>query len=277
MKYLNKHNLPERVLRVIRGKFKEPKRPDPKRMSATDIIKEALIRTLYIEKWDDIVVDYSDFLKTTQGNALHDRYEIFADDDDEAEVKLEDEFPGITLVGKADNKIDDYILDVKQTKVYGPQYKLDEWTKQGNIYVWQRRKRGEEINRILIDVWYRDFDDRHTNYKGYPKCGMEVIELPVWSFEEQQQYIEDQLHYHAMNAHTECSDEQKGIRWEVYKNTNKTPSKVEQTKEACDKWVKKEEANPKNSKNKYKVVQSEAKFCNYCKSKSVCPYYKGNK
>ena len=241
-------------------------------MSVTDLIKEPLIRTLYIEKWDDIVADWSDFILPTQGNALHDRYEIFADEDDDAEHKLEDVIDGLILVGKADNKREDYIVDVKQIKVYGPQYKLNEWEKQLNIYCQMWRQRGEVINRLLVDIWYRNFSDSETHYKNYPPIAYEEIKLPIWTFEQQKEYIKEQIHFHIMASHQECSDEQKGIRWEVYKNKNKTPTKVEQSENEAQSW-----ANKQDKKDKYTVKKSKPKFCRYCKSKSVCPYYKKGK
>lgn len=271
MKYTNKFNLPDRVVKVIQGKYVN-KKPESNRMSVTDLIKEPLIRTLYIEKWDDLVVDVSDFIQATQGNSLHSRYEMMADEDDDAEHKLEDVVDGFILVGKADNKRDDYILDVKTVKVYGPSYKLDDWARQGNVYIWQRRKRGEAISRLLVDAWYRDWAESNISWKNYPKVGYEEFSLPVWTFEQQEEYIKDQIHFHTMMSHTECSDQQKGIRWEVYKNKNKTNSKVEHSKEAAEKWAAKQD-----TKDTYRVEKSKPIFCiRYCKSRSVCQYKKGN-
>ena len=269
MEYTNKYNLPERVIRVIQGHFKNPKKPEPNRMSVTDLIHEPLIRTLYIEKWDDIVVDWSDFILPTEGNALHDRYEMFADEDDDAEHKLEDVVDGLILVGKADNKREDYILDVKQIKVYGPQYKLKDWERQLNTYCWMWRKRGEIINKLLVDVWYRDFSDSNTFWKNYPKIAYEEISLPVWSYEQQEEYIHDQMQFHIMASHQECSEEQKGTRWEIFKSKNKTPTKVKHSEDAAQLWVDKQD-----KKDKYIIKKSEPKFCRYCKSRSVCVYYR---
>jgi len=270
MKYTNKYNLPDRVIRVIQGKYKNT-RPDPNRMAVVDLIKEPLIRTLYVERWDDVVRDYSDFLIMVQGTALHDRYELVADEDDDAEHKFEDKVDGFLLVGKADNKRDDYILDVKQTAVYNPIYKKDDWTKQGNIYVWQRRKRGEEINHLYVDCWYRNWQEKNIHWRDYPKIPYEEIELPIWTFEEQENYIKSQIEYHHMNPHIECSNKQKGIRWEAYKNKNKTNSKVGDAYGGVKEWVDKQD-----KKDTYKIVKSEPVVCKkYCKSRSVCPYMKG--
>jgi len=283
MIYNNRYQMPERVCRIIRGKY-PIKQPNPERMSVTDLIAEPLIRTLYIEEWDKIVADYSDFLKATQGTALHAYYEQFTEEDDDAEHKLEDSFAGFPfiLVGKADNYLPDgTILDVKQTKVYGPSYAIPKWTEQLNIYAWMRRHRNQPVDKLIVDVWYRDYDDKCKYYRNYPQCGYEEMELSLWSQEEALDYIQKQLANHRDNAHAKCSNAQRGIRYEVYKNDNKTPSKVESTYAASSAWMDKtlqEEANSKKKKvNKYKVVESDPVFCQrFCKARSVCSYCKGD-
>ncbi len=280
MKYTNIYNLPDRVIRVITGKYKN-KKPENTRMSVTDLIEEPLPRTLYIERWDDLVRDYSDFLTMVQGTALHDRYEMVAEDDDDPEHKFEDIVGNFLLVGKADNYRDRVIFDVKQTGVYGPPYKINKWTAQTNIYAWQRRKRhikgAEAVDRILIDIWYRNWQESKKYYKGYPQIPYEEIELDLWTFEQQQGYIESQIENHSVNSHKECSNKQKGVRWEIYKNKNKTPTKVESSREEASKWI--EQTNSTLYKTDlFTIKKSEPKFCNtYCKSRSVCDYVKKGK
>jgi len=270
MKYTNKYNLPSRIIRVITGKYKNRK-PEPIRMSVTDLIEEPLPRTLFIEKWDDIVRDYSDYLTMVQGTALHDRYEMVAEDDDDTEHKFEDIIGQFLLVGRADNYRDNSILDVKQTAVYGPQYKIDKWTAQTNIYAWQRRKRGFDVDKILIDVWYRNWQLKNIYWRDYPPIPYEEIELDLWTFEQQQSYIESRIKLHSENPYKECSNKQKGVRWEAYKNKNKTPSKVGGTYVELEEWAETEERL--NSKLHIDIKKSEPKTCTtYCKSRSVCDY-----
>jgi len=269
MIYTNKYNLPDRVIKVIKGNRKD-KPPDINRMSVTDLIDEPLPRSLYINQWDKIIRDYSDFLTMVQGTALHERYEMVAGDDDDAEHKFEDKIGNYTLVGMADNYFDKTILDVKQTSCYGPQYKIDKWTAQTNIYAWQRRKRGMEVNKILIDVWYRNWKEGNKYWKNYPQIPYECIELDLWTFEQQQAYIESQIEYHYMNPMVECSNKQKGIRYEAYKGNNKTPSKVGDTREEVQEWVRKQP-----NSLVFTIKTGKPVFCMlYCKAGSVCPYNK---
>lgn len=280
VKWTNTHNLPDRVLSVIKGKYKKDKRPQYNRLSVTDLIDDSLPRILYTYHYDDIVRDYSDLLTMTQGNALHERYEMYpVDDDDEVEQKIEEVIDSMIVVGKADNKRDDTIIDVKQTGVYGPKYRIPKWTKQLNCYAWMWRKRGEDINQLLIDVWYRDWKQSNIYWRDYPVIPFEVIQLDLWDFETQDKYIRKQVQKHISHPVLDkpelytkpCSDSTRGIRWEAYKNKNKTPTKVGDIFDEVNLWVTQQKDG-----NKFEIRQSEPVFCQrYCRSRSVCPFMKG--
>ena len=273
-KWTNNHNLPDRVIKVVRGKY-EDRKPELNRFSITDLIEDPLSRVLYVHHWDDIIRDYSDLLTMVQGISLHDRYEMLASGDDDVEHKFEDAISDIIVVGKADNYFDDILLEVKQTGVYGPKYRMDKWTKQMNMYSLQRRKRGQEVNKLLVDVWYRDWKQGNTHWKDYPPIAYECIELDLWSFEKQNEYIHNQVQKHLTHPIFDkpsqyehpCSDKQRGIRYEAYKNKNKTATKVGDTYDEVNQWV------GQQSVGIFKIVQSEPVFCRrYCKSRSICPF-----
>jgi len=287
-RWINEHNLPDRVIKVIQGKHKERK-PELNRLSITDLIEDPLSRVLYVHHWDDIVRDYSDLLTAVQGIALHSRYEMVASDDDDAEHKFEDVINNIIVVGKADNYFIDcdspcsenpILLEVKQTGVYGPKYRIDKWTKQMNCYAWQRRKRGQEVNKLLVDVWYRDWKESNIHWKDYPPIAYECIELDLWDFETQDKYIRERVWKHthypvytepSMYEHP-CSDAQRGIRWEAHKGKNKTPTKVGDTYDEVNQWAGQQWVG-QQSVGMFKIVQSDPVFCRrYCKSRSICPF-----
>ncbi len=156
MKWTNQYNLSDRVIRMIQGKYKERK-PELNRLSITDLVDEPLPRVLYINHWDDIVRDYSDMLTMVQGIALHSRYEMCAGDDEDTEHKLEDVVDGVIVVGKADSYFDGTLLELKQTGVYGPKYRIPKWTKQMNCY--------DEETEVLTDMGWKFF----KNLVGYEK------------------------------------------------------------------------------------------------------------
>lgn len=273
MLWTNKYSLPDRVIRVLKGKYKDRK-PELNRLSITDLIDDPLPRILFINHWDDITRDYSDLLTMVQGIALHSRYEMCASDDEDVEHKFEDVIGGIIVVGKADSYFEEMILEVKQTGCYGPKYRIEKWTKQMNMYALQRRLRNIPVNKLLVDVWYRDWKQGNIYWRDYPQIPYECIKLDLWSFEKQDKYIRSQVAKHLAHPiydtpqeYTKpCSDKQRGIRFEAYKSKNKTPSRVADTSAEVEIWC---EQQP----YKFEIRKSEAIFCSrYCRSRSVCPF-----
>ena len=272
----NRYNLPDRVIRVLKGKYKKRK-PELNRLNITDLIDDPLPRILYINHWDYIVRDYSDLITMVQGIALHSRYEDCATDDDDVERKFEDVIDGIIVVGKADNYLEPLLLEVKQTGVYGPKYRIPKWEKQMNCYAQQRRIRGDTVEELGVDVWYRDWKQGNTYWRDYPPIPYEYIRLDLWSFEKQDKYIRSQVAAHLAHPvfdnleqyEKPCSDKQRGIRWEAYKGKNKTNSKVGDTYDEVSQWCQQQPY-------KFDIRQSEPVFCvRYCKARSVCPFVKG--
>ncbi len=165
--WTNKYELPMRVIRVLKGKYKDRK-PELNRLSITDLIDDPLPRILFINHWDDIERDYSDLITMVQGISLHTRYEDCATDDDDSERKFEDVIDGVIVVGKADLSPAQTIIEVKQTGVYGPKYRIPKWTKQMNCYAWQRGIRKQEVNELLVDICHWDWKQCNIHWRYYP-------------------------------------------------------------------------------------------------------------
>jgi hypothetical protein len=145
-----------------------------------------------------------------------------------------------------------------------------------NIYAWQRRMRSQEIDELLVDVWYRDWKQNNIFWKDYPVIPYELMTVPLWPFAQQTAYIQKQVDLHdACEVHDNladytkpCSDAQRGIRYEAYKNKNKTNCKIGATFEEVNNWCMK-----MPSKDTYRVIKSKPIFCErYCKSRSVCKF-----
>ena len=296
MKWENQYNLPDRVIRVLKGKYKEH-RPELNRLSITDLIDDPLPRILFINHWDDIVRDYSDLITMVQGISLHSRYEDCASESADVEHKFEDVISvpkehaaagqpdGIIVVGKADWWEEPLLLELKQTGVYGPKYRIPKWTKQMNCYAWQRRVRKgasstggiEKVEELGVDVWYRDWKQGNVYWRDYPPIPYEYISLDLWSFEKQEKYIRSQVQKHLAHPvfdkveqyEKPCSDKQRGIRWEAYKGKNKTPTKVGDTYDEVSQWCQQQP-------QQFDIRQSSPIFCDrYCRARSICPFAKG--
>ena len=279
MKWENRYNLSDRVIGVLKGKYKDH-RPELNRLSITDLIDDPLPRILFINHWDDIVRDYSDLITMVQGISLHSRYEDCASESADVEHKFEDVIDGVIVVGKADWWEEPLLLELKQTGVYGPKYRIPKWTKQMNCYAWQRRIRGYNVEELGVDVWYRDWKQGNTYWRDYPPIPYECISLDLWSFEKQEQYIRSQVQKHLAHPvfdkveqyEKPCSDKQRGIRFEAYKGKNKTPSKVGDTCAEVEIWCNQQ----KEGRFKFDIRKSSPVFCErYCRSRSVCPFAKG--
>ncbi len=155
----NKNNLPKRILDQI----SIPHQPKKDRISITDLIGCPRARTLLLERWEDVIWDYSDFLQTLLGISLHERQERIAEntEDIEAEVKFEDKFDNFVVVGKADNYTpsEETIRDTKVKAVGVLKYEsfLKECEYQLNCYAYQRRIRGFPVSKLELDIYYRDW------------------------------------------------------------------------------------------------------------------------
>jgi len=305
----NNKNLPQEFVKTI--KCYPPK---PERMSVTHLIDEPLIRTLQIECWDDIIVDASDYVLMMLGISFHKQMEN--ESDEYSEKKYEDLIDGMTLVGKADlynpteNRINfinyksggdiiteqavipsNSISDWKVTSVWTLIYKdrIKEWEKQLNVYAFQHRLRNLQVDKLQIHCILRDWSERQAQReKDCPKNNFVTINIPLWTFEEQERYVKEQLEFHAMNPREECSSENK---WEKTKVRNlagqdvfivgsvyavespKKTMRVLPTRKEAEQWLS------KKGKPDYKIVERAGipKRCvKYCSVRSVCPFVKGD-
>jgi len=157
--YLNicVNNLPARVLAQL------PKihRPKPNRFSVTDLINPPRIRTLQLEKWDQITVDYSDFLNTLIGISVHARQDGLSEAEF-SEEKLEETFvvndQEVTVVGIIDSMDNGIIRDTKTMSPMNMQYyqadKIESITQQLNIYALLARKKGRVVKGLEADIYY---------------------------------------------------------------------------------------------------------------------------
>ncbi len=272
MKTTNIHNLPERVTRMLPEKYK----PDPNRMGVTQLIDAPLIRTLMIEKWDEIEYDISDMLSTLIGISVHDRAEKFATEDEEAEQKLEftkdskgDEF-GLTLVMKADNVFQSEIRDTKTKAVGFKNFGLQKEIEQMNCYAWGQRMSFNEIDKLVLDVYYRDWKLSKATYdKDYPEIAYEEIELPLWTFEQQEEFIWSRLQLHK-DQPMFCSNTDKWKKedsFAVMVGNRKRAERVLASIGEAQKWIKENGRGDRIDIRKGDCIRCS----NYCNVRSVCP------
>lgn len=284
---INRHNIPERRLRLIQL----PHQPKAGRISVTHLNDSPLIRTLMIEKWDDIQTDYSDYLLRTHGTGWHQYVESFADDDDSAEHKMELKIGDWTLVGVADNYKDGIITDSKFVKAANLNFKetIEKYTWQLNTYAYMHRKRGFPVNKLIIDADIRDWYFRDVVRYNYPKCAYKEIVLDLWDFDKQERFVQGRLDLHTNHAHDECSPKdkwEKVTQYAIMEKGRKKAIAASVPKSGGDKILSIFQAEEiieakgltndyQNGKIYIEKREGEKTRCeNFCDVRSVCPYVK---
>lgn len=264
MRYTNKHELPEWLVDKLIP-F-PPKKPKKDRMSVTDLIHPPRMKTLRIEKWDEIEEDVANLLQMFDGINLDRAF----DEDEEEQLKMEVVIDGVTLVGKLDRLVTNgktVILDRKRGKVGVKEYPstLKEWTAQLNCYAWMYEELyKEKVDRIENHIFYKDWTPVRTSDPSYPKIAYEILKQPLWSREDQENYIRTQLEYH-YHSPMDCPEEDRWGSFAVKKEGQKRALRVLKTREECEQWMK------ENKKGDYIENRDGLRCKFFCPVRNVCP------
>jgi len=200
MKLTNKHNLPATFVNVI-------KRPTYSKgkahLSATELINSPQIVQLKHRHWDDIEVDASEMVWSLFGSAVHGILEHGKDKNHIVEERIHLTHDGWHLSGAIDlQEVDEDGINIKDYKVTGAwavRNEKQEWHQQLNIYAWMLEKaKNVEVKSLQIVAIIRDWSSREASLKeDYPQAPIVTIDIPLWSKEEQDIFINDRLHQHA--------------------------------------------------------------------------------
>jgi hypothetical protein len=170
--------------------------------------------------------------------------------------KIEIPIGGITVVAKLDiyypetKRVEDWKVTSCWSFVLGEKL---EWERQLNCYAWALRKTGFSVDGLVINAILRDWQKSKTIDKDYPRIPFVSKEIPLWSFDQQEQYIKDQLELHKISPEIECDNESKWVKpttYAVMKKGRKTALRVlggfNQAQDWCEqnslgKWITEEE------------------------------------
>ena len=272
MKFTNIYNLPDGMVQALSAK---DWKPDPKRMSVTDLINPPLIRTLKIKHFDDITVDVSENLWALLGSAIH---YILSQTDGKTELKLEYDYGDYTIVGKLDRYANDIIDDYKITSVWSFLHGVkDDWTSQLNCYDWLAQKTGRgRAKGLRILAILRDWTKSKTVDRDYPRIPFKTLDVPQWPFEEQDEYVSNMIARHKTQAEIECLPNEKWQReskFAVMKQGQKRAMRVLDSRKDAENWL----AAQGNSVG-MSVAERPGGLIrcqDYCTVRSVCPYAGG--
>jgi hypothetical protein len=199
VKLTNKFELPETFINVIQ-------RPQydkgDSQISATEILNSPRIVQLKRKHWDELEQDAADMVWSLFGSAVHEILQHGKSEHHIVEQRIFTEFHGWKISGAIDLQevYEDGIIvsDYKVTGAWAVMNEKDDWHKQLNLYAWLvERVKGVTVKGLQIIAIVRDWSRRDAMMKdGYPKAPIVTIDIPLWSFEKRQQYVQDRLNLH---------------------------------------------------------------------------------
>ena len=156
--------------------------------------------------------------------------------------KFEIPIDGVVVVGKTDiywpsqERIEDWKVTSCWSFLLGDK---KDWERQLNCYAWGFRKKMWPVKKLQINAILRDWQkSKILHDKDYPRIPFVTKEIPLWTREEQEQYIREQLQYHRMSEPAECSPEdkwEKPTTYAVMKKGRKSALRVLPSEEEAEK------------------------------------------
>lgn len=285
MLYTNHYSMPDAFVRVIDSLTRDLSESDPKRIGVTTLINSPRIRALTVRHFKELEEDYSDHIWRILGESIHWVLLHAENHENLVEQKIEEVIDGITVVAKPDlyeDKIKS-VEDWKVTSVWAIKFKdRQEWAEQLNPYAWFLRRAGFEVNKLYINAILKDWRKSESKkYEDYPKIPFQRIEIELWSNEKTEKFIKDRIKEYQIAL--ELADDElplctKKERWAkddvfaIYKNSNKTATKLCDSKEEADKYL----LELGKTKDVYRIDKREGTDvrCNdYCICRSYCDYF----
>lgn len=197
MKMKNKYNLPSSICKALQSDHYDYQ---PDKISVTTLIDSPHIAKLKREHWDEIEEDVSERIWALLGSAVHYIIENAGDENTLQEHRMSAEVAGKTITGQCDlyNAKTKTLQDIKVTSVWTVIYgsRMDDYTAQLNCYAWLLRKHGMPVEKVQIVAILRDWVESKSRDEGYPDVQIKVIDLPLWTESQQEEYIKERLLKH---------------------------------------------------------------------------------
>lgn len=247
MKFTNRHNVPETIVRAVQKKNAEYDR-GPAHRSVTQLITPPRIDVLRKKHFHEMEKDVSEEWWALFGTAVHQILEWGAKPGQVVEERLYTEIDGWVISGMLDCQTiiaEDHceIMDYKVTAAYsivkeGGKAKR-EWEQQLNMQAFLvEQAKGLPVTKLSILAIVRDWQNKsaQTNL-DYPQSPIAVYPVDLWSHEDREAYMMERIREHRraeMNieidaALPECSPYErwaKGDKWAVMKGNGKRAVKV---------------------------------------------------
>ena len=199
MRLTNKFELPETIVNVIN---RPTYNKGDAEISVTEILNSPRIVHLKRLHWDDLEQDAADMVWSLFGSAVHEILQHGKDDHHIVEERLNTIFEGWKISGAIDLQevYEDGIVisDYKVTGAWAVMNEKDDWHYQLNSYAWFVEKvKNIKVTKLQIIAIVRDWSRRDAlTRQGYPKAPIVTIDIPLWSFEEREAYLNRRLNLH---------------------------------------------------------------------------------
>ena len=206
MKITNEHQLPDAFLNFARDDKYSKGDSD---ISVTTLIDSPRIRLLREKKKDEMTKDVVDMIWPLFGTAVH--HILESAEDPENVVKEERLYAKVldwVLSGALDHQevLPDgtvQITDYKVTSAWSVILGKKEWERQQNCYAWlienseDGKNRFRKVSNIRICAVLRDWQRRKAEFdKDYPQSPVMIVDLPLWSEAEREEYVYGKMHEH---------------------------------------------------------------------------------
>lgn len=243
-------------------------------VSVTGLLQPAHMLRLKERHWDDIVANPIDLLPSAVGTAWHEASAKWDDPKGASELRIEVEFEGWTISGQPDYFDDEVLVDRKTAKVWSRVFGKPEWEQQLNLYRWLlARGAGYDIDRLEVHVVYLDWMSSYAkkhHESGLPPLRFEVLEVPVWTYDQAEDFARRRLELLANPEPPLCTPEERWERGEHW------AAMQEGRKSAIRKYDTPEEAERRANVTTGGYVQhrpGEAVRCkSWCDVASFCPF-----
>ena len=293
MKYTNKHNIPIEIIRAVEN---DSYSKGDSVKSITGLLQPPQISILNEEHSDKITQDISERIWILLGQRGHSILERANENelDTLTEERMYATVYGWRISGQTDsisledNTLKDYKVTSAWTVMNALKDEKPEWAQQLNCYGWLAKQSGKTIDQLNIIAISRDWSKFQYERSGgdYPPAPVTVINIPMWTDEEQQNFIEERVSLH-QDAEAEflisgtlppCSDEERWKKEDTYrvvKAGRKSALRVLDSQKKADKYISghKDEKNLSVELALGKSVRCES----YCPVADFCKQYQEEK
>ena len=230
MKLTNKFSLPDFVVSALTRDDYDAGYASSR--SITQLIDAPQVQILKKEFADEMQQDVSDLVWSRFGTGMHKVFELAADPDKYiSEERLFFKHLDWNISGQIDHqektsdgiRCGDFKFISAWGVIYGPKI---EWVNQLNGYAWLiRHAKNIDVVKLEVIAILRDWDRRKAGNNNYPDIPIQIVDIPLWDHEQQDQYMTDRIRLH-QNAELEslkgtgtlppCSDEERWTKPTTY-------------------------------------------------------------